>query len=67
MVGEKEVVTKEWENEDCCVGDRKEKMAIERNSHVVAANILMELLCVCTFVWGIFYVCVQVLAVSLHA
>lgn len=63
MVGEKEAVTKEWENEDRCVGerekDRKENMVMERNSHVsVSANSLKEF-CVCAFLfWGIcLYAC----------
>lgn len=70
-MGEKEVVTKECENEDCCVGarekGRQEKMVMERNSRVVAASILMELLCVCIFVLGDFCMCVQVLTFSLYA
>lgn len=59
IVGEKEVVIKECANEDCCVGerenDRKENMVIERDSCVVAANILVKLLCVCIFVLGDFF------------
>lgn len=61
-MGEKEVVTKECENGDCCVGEkeesRKEKMFMVRSSHGVAANILMELfVCVHFCFGGLFYVC----------
>lgn len=71
MVGEKEVVTKEHENEHCCVGereeDRKEMMVMERNSHVVAARIPMNSFCVCAFLFLGIILCVQVLTFSLHA
>lgn len=47
--GRKEAVTKECKNKDCCVGERernrKENMMMESKGSVVAANILMKLLC----------------------
>lgn len=43
LVGAKEGVTKECENEDCCVWERQEKMVMDRRSHASAANTPMDI------------------------